>query len=133
MSIPVPLDGLRAALDERGGNGYLLSVSDDHRPHAVHASLRWEGDVLAIEVGKRSAANASARPCVSILCPARAESDYSLIVDGTAVVEERNGTPWVLLSPTKAVLHRPAPAPDPNASCKDDCVPLLRPADRPLK
>ena len=89
MSIPVPLERLRAALEERGGSAYVLTVSDDARPHAVHVPVRWEGDVLAADVGKRSAANAAARPVVSLLYPVRADGDYSLIVDGTAVVASR--------------------------------------------
>ena len=36
MSIPVPLEKLRAALDERGDGAYLLTVSDHVRPHPVH-------------------------------------------------------------------------------------------------
>ena len=125
MSIPVPLEGLRAALAERDGSAYVLTVSDDVRPHAVHVPVRWEGDVLAADVGKRSAANAAARPAVSLLYPVRTDGDYSLIVDGTAVVESPQGAPRLLITPTKAVLHRPAAAPDPASPCSADCVPLL--------
>lgn len=125
MSIPVPLEGLRAALQERGGSAYLLTVADDARPHAVHVPVRWLGDVLAAEVGRRSAANAAARPSVSLLFPLRADGDYSLIVDGSAVVASGDDGPRVLITPTKAVLHRPAATPDPAASCGADCVPLL--------
>jgi hypothetical protein len=124
MSIPVPLDRLRAAVAERGGGGNVLTVSDDGRPHAVHAPVCWEGDALAAEVGRRTAANATARPSVSLLYPVRSDGDYSLIVDGTATVDGRR----LLVAPAKAVLHRPAPAPDPTASpCEADCVPLFPP------
>jgi hypothetical protein len=81
----------------------------------------WEGDVLATEVGRRTAANAGARPSVSLLFPVRADGDYSLIVDGTAAVAEGR----VCVTPAKAVLHRPAAAPDPTAPCAADCVPIL--------
>jgi len=127
VSIPVALDGLRAALEERGGTAYLLTVSDDSRPHAVHCPLRWAGDALAVDVGKRSAANATARPVVSLLCPVRDVGDYSLIIDGTATVESHDGGQRLLITPTKAVLHRPAAAPDPTSACAADCVPLLPP------
>ena len=83
MSIPVPLERLRAAIDERGGTAYVLTVSAEATPHAVHGRVRWEGDALAMEVGKRTAANAAARPAVSLLYPVRSADDYSLIVDGT--------------------------------------------------
>jgi len=124
MSIAVPLDRLRAALDERGPNAYLLTVSDDGRPHAVHGPVGWEGDALAVDVGTRSAANAEARPSVSLLYPVRTD-DYSLIIDGSAVVTVGDDGARVLITPTRAVLHRPAVVPDPSASCGADCVPLL--------
>jgi hypothetical protein len=52
-------------------------------------------------------------------------TDYSLIVDGTAVVASREDGHRLLITPTKAVLHRPAAAPDPASPCGADCVPLL--------
>jgi hypothetical protein len=125
MSIPVALEQLRAAIQERGGRAYVLTVSDDGRSHAVHCPVQWEGDVLVAEVGRRSAANATARPLVSLLFPVRADGDYSLIVDGTAAVEARGNERWLVFTPTGAVLHRPAPTPDPSSACGADCVPLL--------
>ncbi len=121
MSIPVPLESLRAALNDRGENAYLLTVADDARPHAVHVPVRWQGDVLAADVGKRSAANAAARPSVSLLYPVRVDGDYSLIVDGTPVVASPEEGHRLLITPTKAVLHRPAAAPDPASPCGADC------------
>lgn len=111
MSIAVPLDRLRAALDERGPNAYLLTVSDDGRPHAVHGPVGWEGDALAVDAGTRTAGNAGARPSVSLLYPVRADGDYSLIIDGTAVVTVGDDGARVLITPTRAVLHRPAAGP----------------------
>jgi hypothetical protein len=66
---------------------------------------------------------------VSLLYPVRSEGDYSLIVDGTAVVESTKDGQRILVTPTKAVLHRPAVVPDPTSSCTADCVPLF-PASR---
>jgi len=125
MSIPVPLEKLRAAVAERGGSAYVLTVGDDARPHAVHAPVRWEGDVLAADVGKRSAANAATQTFVSLLFPVRTEGDYSLIVDGTAVVRSREEGQELLITPVRAVLHRAAAVPDPASPCAADCVPLL--------
>ena len=120
MSIPVPVERLREALAERGDAAYLLTVSDEARPHAVHVPLRWDGDALVVEVGKRTAANAAARPGVSLLCPVREPADYSLIIDGTAAVVGSE----LRITPTKGVLHRPAAAPDPASACGHDCVDL---------
>jgi hypothetical protein len=125
MSIPVSVERLRAASEERGAFAYLLTAADDGRPHAVHVAVRWEGDVLAVDVGERSAANAAARPSVSLLYPVRADGDYSLIVDGTAAIASRGDGHRLLITPTRAVLHRPASAPDPTSPCGADCIPLL--------
>lgn len=103
----------------------MLTVTDDARPHAVHVAVQWEGDALSTEVGKRSAANAAARSAVSLLYPIRTDGDYTLIVDGTAVVAPHENGARLLITPTKAVLHRAAAAPDPLSSCTADCVPLL--------
>ena len=129
MSIPVALDQLRAASDERGSRAYLLTVTDDARPHAVHLELQWEGTSLIAEVGKRTARNATVRPEISLLYPAQQLEEYSLIVDGTAVVEGSRLT----VTPTKAVLHRPAPAPDPTSTCAHDCVPLVGSSPQPQR
>ena len=127
MSTPVPLDRLRAATEERAPSVYVLTVSDDGRPHAVHAPVCWKADVLVVEVGRRSAANAAVRASVSLLYPVRSDGDYSLIVDGTATVLSDGAGQRLAVRPTNAVLHRPAPARDPKASsCDADCVPLIR-------
>ena len=131
MSVPVPLLGLRAAVEERGPSAYLLTVSDDGTPHAVHAPVRWEDETIVVDVGKRSAANAAARPSVSLLFAVRAEGDYSLIADGTAVVASSDGGRHVRVTPTRAVLHRPAVVSDPSSSCSADCVPLLPATSKP--
>lgn len=128
MSIPVSMAELRKAVAERPPLAYVLTVSDDGRPHAVHAPAAWRGDALAVVVGRRTAANAAARPSVSLLYPVRAEGDYSLIVDGTAVATDAGE---LLITPTKAVLHRPAAAPDPASACGADCVPLFPEKTRP--
>ena len=127
MSIPVALEALRAAIADRGATAYVLTVTDDGRPHAVHVPLSWDGDALATEVGKRTASNAVARPYVSLLFPLRSPDDYSLIVDGIATVATGSDPPRLLIAPTKAVLHRAAAQPDPAAACAHDCVPLLPP------
>ncbi|MGE0520156.1 MAG: hypothetical protein AB7P78_14280 [Candidatus Binatia bacterium] len=123
------MEGLRAALSDRRAQAYLLTVAEDARPHAVLVTVQWVGDLLSADVGKRSASNATARPSVSLLYPVWADGDYSLIVDGTAVVGSRENGDHVLITPIKAVLHRPAAAPVPGSACGADCVPVL-PASR---
>jgi len=125
MSIPVPLRQLDDALHERGSAAYVLTVSELGTPHVVHAVVTSEGDRLRATVGAHTADNAARRPRVSLLYPTRTTTDYSLIVDAVATVEVTEDGPCLLLKPTRAVLHRPAPAPDPATSpCGSDCVPL---------
>ena len=134
VSIPVPLERLRVAIEERGSRAYLLTTSDDGWPHAVHVVIAWDGERLVADVGTRTAANAAARPAASLLCPLRSPDDYSLIVDAIAAVALQNEQHRVLLTPTKAILHRPAAArsptaardADPAAGCDADCVSILR-------
>jgi hypothetical protein len=76
-------------------------------------------------VGNTTAANAKARPEISLLFPVRTHGDYSFFVDGRAVVESGDGVHRLVLTPTRAVFHRHGPAPDPDSSCAADCVPVL--------
>jgi len=113
---------LEAALRERGSAAYVITTGDGARPHVVLAEVSRQGSGFVAEVGKRTAANARRQPHVSLLFPVRDPSDYSLIVDAVATVEEPDR---LRLAPTRAVLHRPAPASAPAASsCGSDCVPL---------
>ena len=125
MSVVIALENLRTAIEERGANAYLLTVSDDARPHAVYVPVRWDGAVIVAEVGKRSAAHAGARPAVSLLFSVRHQDDYSLIVDGSARVDSDDSGHRLRITPQKAVLHRPAATPDPASACGADCVPLV--------
>ena len=130
MSIPVTLDRLR---DEIAGFAstatYLLTVSDDGRPHSVAVSPEWRGDELVMAAGNRSVSNAAARPSVSLVWAPGELGGYSLIVDATVTdtVATGTGDNTVTVQPTSAVLHRPAASPDATRpGCTSDCVPILR-------
>ncbi len=114
---------LAAAVKERGGAAYVVTVTAEGRPHATYAPVRWEGEGLAAEVGVQTALNAQARPLVTLLFPVRRDGDYSLIIDGSATVAP--GRRHLFLTPTRAMLHRPGAPSDPASSCTADCVPLL--------
>lgn len=111
MSIPVPLDELAAALASRGA-GYLLTSTGSQRPHVMHLhfAIGTEGRLaLRAEVGRSARANIGAQPAVSLLWPATPDHEYSLIVDAEAIVEDIDGTAVAVITPTGAILHRPAP------------------------
>jgi len=123
MSIPVEIADLVPATD-RYGWAYLLTVRDDQRPHIVAVDPVWSGEVLQMRVGRGSAANAGRRPQVSLCYPPTEPDGYSLIVDGTAEVDA--GGEHVALTPTTAVLHRPASAgfTGSPSGCASDCLPV---------
>jgi hypothetical protein len=122
MSIPVALDELVQATETYGW-AYLLTVRDDLRPHIVAVTPRWDGDRLAMEVGRGTARNASERPAVSLCYPPVEPDGYSLIVDGAA---ELDGESTILFAATGAVLHRPAPEAvvASTTGCASDCEPV---------
>lgn len=115
---------LEAILRERGGHAYLITVTEQGGPHAIYVPVHREQDRFVAEAGAKTAAYAAARPQVSLLYPVRAAGDYSLIVDGMASVEAAVAGPRVRVSPTRIVLHRAEPGPDPEAGCGADCIPL---------
>jgi hypothetical protein len=122
VSVPVAIDRLREEVSRFGEHPFILTVSDTGRPHAVSATVAWDGDELIGGCGRSTAANAGARPEISLLWPPVEAGGYSLIVDGTASVDEQQ----IRLRPAKAVLHRSGPSPDPLTSCTADCVPLIK-------
>ena len=74
-------------------------------PHVTVVEVRLDGDRLALAgVGSRSTANLRENPAVTLLWQPPAEGERGLIVDGTAEVAGDT----VSVTPTKAILHRPA-------------------------
>jgi hypothetical protein len=129
MSIAVELERVQAEAATRGP-AYLLTVTDDGRPHAVAVSVRWDDGAVVMSAGRTSVRNASGRPAVSLLWPPAEDGGYSLIVDGeaTAVPDPAGDGGRVSIAVTRAVLHRPASTPGPveDGACGSDCVPLVR-------
>jgi hypothetical protein len=120
MSVAVALERVRDAIGDTDRAPYLITVSDDDRPHSVAVACEWDGDELVIAVGSRTLANARVRPRVTLLWPPRERDGYSLIVDAE-VLDTAEGA--VRLRPTRAVLHRPAEGPT-GTTCTADCIPL---------
>lgn len=112
MSIGVELQRLHEEVARFGSSPYLLTVSDDGRPHATAVTISWDGDALVAGVGRRSASNALARPEVSLLWPPIDADGFSLIVDGAAEVDGEK----VKVRPDAAVLHRQR-ADGPGSDC----------------
>jgi hypothetical protein len=122
MSIPVDLTELADTLRDYTA-GYLLTVSEEQRPHAVSVRPTFDGQALVVDgLGTRTRVNLEARPDVTVLWPPFEYGGYSLIVDGRATVSDVG----VSVVPEHAVLHRPAEpgAEKSGTGCAADCVPL---------
>ena len=123
MSVKVDLAKLADTMTEYGF-AYLLTVSEDQRPHAVAVQPVLREQALAVEgIGNRTLANLAARPEVTLLFPPREEGGYSLIVDGRATTDGSDAS----VAPVHAVLHRPADhatQPTSDSSCGNDCLPV---------
>ncbi len=120
MSIPVDLAALGETLRDFD-YAYLVTITEESTAHVVAVSPALADDRLTVgDLGRRSRANAAARPTVTLTWPPRAPGGYSLILDGSA---EPDGDD-LLISPTRAVLHRAAPEREsqPGDGCASDCV-----------
>ncbi|MCA0243781.1 MAG: hypothetical protein LCI02_23345 [Proteobacteria bacterium] len=124
MSIAVELHDLGQALARYRFAYLLTSSAEGAAPHAVAVAVRWEDGALLIDgAGRRTRDNAQQRPAVGLVWPPADAADYSLIVDGRAAVDGER----LRIAPTRAVLHRPAPAsakPAEPGRCGADCVEL---------
>lgn len=124
MSIPVDLTELVRVLEDFD-YAYLTTTDEQGRAHVVATSPVVDRAGVTIgQPGRRSRANAEARPHVTLVWPPFDRTGYTLIVDGTCKAAD----PDVLrVTPTRAVLHRPAtPTSAPAGSCGSDCVEVLR-------
>lgn len=119
MSTKVDLERLAATLDGYT-YAYLMTIAEPSRPHAVAVRTELVDEILrVVGLGRRSRANALARPVVSLVYPPSTPDGYSLIVDGEATVRDDD----LVVIPTVAVLHRPSTAgrPASRSGCTSDC------------
>jgi hypothetical protein len=107
MSIPVSLAELPAALAAYPW-GFLVTVGDDLRAHSLAVPTDLREGVLRMAAGRSTRANLTARPGVTMVFPHPVAAEYSLILDGQAVVDADGSGESVAFTPTHAVLHRPA-------------------------
>ncbi|MDP2774269.1 MAG: pyridoxamine 5'-phosphate oxidase [Nocardioides sp.] len=106
MSIPVDVADLVRTLEDFAA-GYLLSTSDGRVKAVSVAPQLADGVLVARAPGRGSCANVAANPQVTVLFPPLGTPGFTLLVDGTAVVDAAD----VRVTPTSAVLHKPAGGP----------------------
>jgi len=110
MSIAVPLDELAEFIAaHHGPTGYVITLAPDGRPRLAHVRVSADRDRLTVQLGPGGTANVEARPAVTVLFPASSPESMSLIVDGEGRVDSESSDPTVIMTPTWAVRHRPAP------------------------
>ncbi|QIG44353.1 pyridoxamine 5'-phosphate oxidase [Nocardioides anomalus] len=103
MSIPVDVADLARALEDFGA-GYLLTTRDGAVKVVSVAPTLSDGTLTARGPGRGTLANLAANAQVTLVFPPREDSGMTLLVDGTGAVEGED----VQVTPTSAVLHRPA-------------------------
>jgi hypothetical protein len=117
MSEKVELDQLGNRLQEFDV-AYLVTVGDGGRAHVLSVWPELGAGGLVVDgCGRHSQENATAHPEVTLVWPPAQSGGYSLIVDGSATVDG----PAITVSPTKAILHRPAAGPD-GRRAGSDCA-----------
>jgi hypothetical protein len=104
---------------------YLATVGEGRRAHLVAVHPVLDGAVFRIPVpGPTSGRNVVEEPEVTLVWPPSEVDDYSLIVDGTGAFEGNE----LVVTPLRAVLHRPSanPAATPSEPdvCGSDCIEL---------
>jgi hypothetical protein len=127
MSIPVDVAELDRALADFGA-GYLLTVSVEGAAKVVTVEPTVaDGLILVDRPGRGSLGNLAGNARVTLVFPPAQRHGFTLLVDGTAAVDGDD----VRVTPTSAVLHRPAahgdgpPAPGDSATgCGNDCHPV---------
>ncbi len=116
MSEKVELDELGNRLQDFDV-AYLVTVGDG-RAHVLSVWPELGAGGLVVDgCGRHSQENATAHPDVTLVWPPAEAGGYSLIVDGSATVDG----PAITVSPTKAILHRPAAGPD-GRRAGSDCA-----------
>ncbi len=108
MSEPVTKEKIPSVIGDYGPSAYLLTVSDDQSVHLASVYVVMADGRPKVSVGRRSGANATARPSVTLLWAVREPGGMSFIVDGRAIVEGSS----VEIEPTSGMLHRTAGPPD---------------------
>lgn len=124
------LDRLRSEARARPAGPYLLTVTASGRPHCGTATVTWDAadGSLTVRPVPRTwpESEAAGYHQVTLLWPPAEPGGYDLIADGAARYHQAGDDPALIVTVSRAVLHRrgPAPAGGGGPGCGSDCVPL---------
>jgi hypothetical protein len=113
VSVVVDLAELAVHIERFGPRAFLMTSASEDPPHVASVLVTMKGDDLVMRAGRRTLANAEARPAVTLVWSSPNEHEHCLIVDGTA---QRATDEHLVVSPSSAVLHRLAGVPSEPAS-----------------
>lgn len=122
VSIPVEIGNLLAAL-KGFGSGYLLTTTEGRVKVVMVDPSGADSGLRINSPGRGTMVNLAANPAVTLVFPPLERRGYTLLVDGTALADGDD----VVVTPTSAVLHRPAThadGPMPPDGCGHDCEPV---------
>lgn len=125
MSVPVDLVALGAEIARYGDVAFLVTAAPGARPHLVSVRVAFADGALTMTAGRTSRANVGVAPEVALCWPGEPGGEYCLLVDGTASADDAAET--VMVTPTRAILHRLAGA----SADLPYCAPTARPEPRP--
>jgi hypothetical protein len=117
MSVAVEIAKLGEQVAAFGPVALVVTVGASGRPHIVSARVGLAGEELVAEVGRTTSGNVEQTSTASLVWPAAAGGDYCLIVDGSGSVRGEGDDQRVVVTPTRAVLHRVADAAGEGPSC----------------
>ena len=102
-----------------GNTPFLFYTGSNSAPRVNHVVASFTdvvGQVVVSGFGRGVARTLTPDSSLSLLWPADASEEFSLIADGTGRIEQSNDTELLVLTITSSVLHRPAPV-DGESSC----------------
>ena len=124
MSTVESLERLCEQMADFATEPYLLTVTEEDRPHCATVVVAWDADRLVVAAPSIWPGSEAYR-LVSLLWPPGQAGGYSLIVDGLADTMVGGERRHIL--PIKAVLHRRGVAsPSSISSCQLHRIPILR-------
>ena len=119
---------LREAARTFTSTPYLVTVTAELRPHCSVVHPDWDqvsGRPVVAAPSSWAECERMGHTAVTLLWPPTEIDGYSLIVDGTATTTAQGSEQRLVITPSRAVLHRPERVERPGSPCGADCVQII--------